>query len=101
MLFDIVNLPYWIFLIMGVLLFLVITISGGDDDLDLDIDRHVDLELSHNPRGRCAVTVAERKFRVDPDSQLAWHWQSSPNFASSHRFQPLGTCGMDVQRCTF
>lgn len=65
MLFDIVNLPYWIFLVMGVLLFLVITISGGDDDLDLDIDRHVDLELSHNPRGRYAATTAERKFRVD------------------------------------
>lgn len=64
MLFDIVNLPYWIFLVMGVLLFLVITISGGDDDLDFDIDRHVDLELSHNPRGRYAVTTAERKFRV-------------------------------------
>ena len=64
MLFDIVNLPYWIFLVMGVLLFLVITISGGDDDLELDIDRQVDLEFSHNPRGRYAVTTAERKFRV-------------------------------------
>ena len=55
---------------MGVLLFLVITISGGDDDLDLDIDRHGDLELSHNPRGRYAVTTVERKFRVD--QVLSW-----------------------------
>ncbi len=64
MLFDIVNLPYWIFLVMGVLLFLVVTISGGDDDLDLDIDTDVDLEVSLNPRGRYIATTAQRKFRV-------------------------------------
>jgi len=46
MLFDLANLPYWIFLAMGVLLFLVVIVSGGgDDDLDLDIDADVDVDL--------------------------------------------------------
>jgi hypothetical protein len=44
MLFDIVNIPYWIFLAMGVLLFVVVIISGGgDDDLDLDADADLDV----------------------------------------------------------
>ncbi len=46
MLFDLANLPYWIFLAMGVLLFLVVIVSGGgDDDLDLDVDADVDVDL--------------------------------------------------------
>ncbi len=45
MLFDIVNLPYWIFLAIGVLLFLLVIISGGaDDDLDVDADADVDVK---------------------------------------------------------
>lgn len=39
MLFSLMNLPYWIFLGMGILLFLtVILTGGGDDDLDADVD---------------------------------------------------------------
>lgn len=46
MLFDLANLPYWIFLAMGVLLFLVVIVSGGgDDDLDLDLDADVDVDV--------------------------------------------------------
>ena len=45
MLFNLANLPYWIFLAMGVLLFLVVIVSGGgDDDLDLDVDADVDVD---------------------------------------------------------
>ena len=44
MLFDLANLPYWIFLGMGVLLFLLVIVSGGGDD-DIDIDADVDLDV--------------------------------------------------------
>lgn len=38
MLFSSVNSPYWIFLGIGILLFLLIILSGGGDDADLDAD---------------------------------------------------------------
>lgn len=41
MLFNPANIPYWIFLSMGVLLFLLVIVSGGGDD-DLDVDTDVD-----------------------------------------------------------
>ncbi|NEQ99767.1 MAG: YqiJ family protein [Cyanothece sp. SIO2G6] len=45
MLFSIENLPYWIFLGAGTLLFgLVIVSGGGDDDVDADIDTDLDLD---------------------------------------------------------
>lgn len=45
MLFDLVNLPYWIFLSMGVILFLVVIFSGGgDDELDVDVDVDADAD---------------------------------------------------------
>ena len=52
MLFDLMNLPYWILLAAGVVLFLFVILSGGgDDDVDLDaggdfdLDGDVDLDL--------------------------------------------------------
>ncbi|HAG80492.1 MAG TPA: DUF1449 domain-containing protein [Cyanobacteria bacterium UBA12227] len=44
MLFNLANLPYWIFLGMGVLLFLLVIVSGGGDD-DLDVDTDVDVDV--------------------------------------------------------
>lgn len=47
MLFHLVNLPYWIFLCMGVLLYVLVIVSGGgDDDLgsDADVDADADLD---------------------------------------------------------
>ncbi|MBD2519843.1 DUF1449 family protein [Nostoc sp. FACHB-973] len=47
MLFSLNNLPYWIFLGMGVLLFLFMIISGGggeDFDIDADVDADVDAD---------------------------------------------------------
>ncbi|MDB9312669.1 DUF1449 family protein [Spirulina sp. CS-785/01] len=41
MLTNLVNLPYWIILGIGILLFLVVIASGGgDDDFDLDMDEN-------------------------------------------------------------
>ena len=42
MLFAIANLPYWIFLGTGALLFAVVIASGGGDDGDADIDINID-----------------------------------------------------------
>ena len=49
MLFHPANLPYWIFLGMGVLLFLFVIISGGgDDDVDIDTDVDTDADFDFN-----------------------------------------------------
>lgn len=43
--FDRSNLPYWLLLGMGLLLFLVVILSGGgDNDIDLDGDADLDIE---------------------------------------------------------
>lgn len=45
MVFDPANLPYWIFLGLGVVLFLLVIFSGGgDSDGDVDIDGDVDVD---------------------------------------------------------
>jgi len=50
MVFDLANLPYWIFLGLGVVLFLLVIFSGGGDsdgdvDVDADADWDADLEM--------------------------------------------------------
>ncbi|MGG6292785.1 DUF1449 domain-containing protein [Leptolyngbya sp. AN02str] len=47
---DPANLPYWLLLGMGVLLFLVIIVFGGDDD-DLDIDDDFDFDTDGDSSG--------------------------------------------------
>ncbi|MGF1516130.1 MAG: DUF1449 domain-containing protein [Elainellaceae cyanobacterium] len=44
MLFAIENLPYWIFLGTGALLFGIVIVSGGGDDADADVDFDADLD---------------------------------------------------------
>ena len=47
MLFNPANMPYWIFLGMGVLLFLFVIISGGgDDEIDIDSDVDTDFDIT-------------------------------------------------------
>ncbi len=43
MVFSSANLPYWIFLVAGVLLFLFVILSGGGDD-DMDVDGDLDFD---------------------------------------------------------
>jgi hypothetical protein len=46
MLFDTANLTYWIFLGVGIFLFLLVIVSGGgEEDLDTDIDVDVDVDV--------------------------------------------------------
>ncbi|MGD1940293.1 MAG: DUF1449 domain-containing protein [Leptolyngbyaceae cyanobacterium] len=44
MVFSLVNLPYWILLGAGIVLFLFVILSGGGDD-DLDVDADADLDI--------------------------------------------------------
>lgn len=45
MIFGLANLPYWIFLGLGVVLFLLVIFSGGgDSDGDIDVDGDVDID---------------------------------------------------------
>jgi hypothetical protein len=45
MLFAIENLPYWLFLGMGIALFMLVIFAGGDDDMDMDADLDANLDL--------------------------------------------------------
>lgn len=47
MLFATENLPYWIFLVAGALLFGLVILSGGggDNDVDADLDADIDVDL--------------------------------------------------------
>jgi hypothetical protein len=68
MLFDLSNLPYWILLGAGILLFLFIIASGaGDDDIDIDTDADldVDADVDANPNG--ATIDLDTNTDVDGD----------------------------------
>lgn len=63
MLFNPANLPYWIFLGMGVLLFLLVIVSGGgDDDIELDADADIDLDVDVN------TDIGDGGLHLDTDS---------------------------------
>ncbi|MFB2934522.1 DUF1449 domain-containing protein [Aerosakkonemataceae cyanobacterium BLCC-F154] len=65
MLFNLANLPYWIFLGMGVLLFLLVIVSGGgDDDIELDADAEIDLDVDVDVN----VDVGDGGLHLDTDS---------------------------------
>jgi len=50
MLFSLVNLPYWICLAAGVLLYLMVILTGGGDD-QLDTDADADVDADADPDG--------------------------------------------------
>ena len=61
MLFNPANLPYWIFLGMGVLLFLLVIVSGGgDDDIELDADAEIDVDIN--------ADIGDGGLHLDTDS---------------------------------
>ncbi|MBE9234561.1 hypothetical protein IQ227_00550 [Anabaena aphanizomenioides LEGE 00250] len=45
MLFNPANLPYWIFLITGILLFLFMIMLGGESELDADTDLDIEINI--------------------------------------------------------
>lgn len=65
MLFALANLPYWIFLGSGVVLFLFVILSGGgDDDMDADMDADVDTDLDMD----ADLDASDQLFDFDADS---------------------------------
>lgn len=65
MLFNPANLPYWIFLGMGVLLFLLVIVSGGgDDDVELDVDAEIDLDVDVDVNAE----IGDGGLHLDTDS---------------------------------
>jgi|GEM_PF-498542 len=71
MLFNSANLPYWIFLIMGVLLFLLVIVSGGGDD-DLDLDADVDVDANVDDGGLHFDTDTDTDANFNPLLILGW-----------------------------
>lgn len=48
MLFDSANLPYWIFLLLGIVLFVLVILGGGGDE-EMDLDGEFDLDGDFSP----------------------------------------------------
>ncbi|MFE4107373.1 DUF1449 domain-containing protein [Almyronema epifaneia] len=79
MIFDLANLPYWIFLGTGILLFLFVILSGGGDD-DLEVDTEVDLDADLDIEADLDTDVETNPVDLDADSDgelslgqvLAW-----------------------------
>jgi hypothetical protein len=68
MLFNPVNLPYWIFLGMGVLLFLLVIVSGGgDDDVELDADAEIDIDVDVDIN----ADIGDGGLHLDTDSEFS------------------------------
>lgn len=76
MLFDQANLTYWIFLAIGVVLFLFVIISGGGEDQDFDADTDVDFDADADIDGDADVegslTTLETDTNVSGDSPPQW-----------------------------
>ncbi len=70
--FDLSNLPYWILLGMGILLYLFIIVSGGgDDDADFDLDADADLDLDVDADADIESGQLEFDTDVDPGSDFS------------------------------
>jgi hypothetical protein len=66
MVFAIENLPYWLFLGMGIALFLLVIFAGGDDDLDADLDADIDTDLDLD-----MGELADVDLDIDADSDFS------------------------------
>lgn len=70
MLFDIANLTYWIFLGVGVFLFLLVILSGGgenDTDMDVDTDIDVDAEVDLDAEVDAYADGGDMESHLSPD----------------------------------
>ncbi len=70
MLFDLANLTYWIFLATGILLFLIVIISGADGEgLDSDADVDVDVDIDTDIDSPLDFTVkVDNDFDINQDT---------------------------------
>jgi hypothetical protein len=75
MLFNPANLVYWIFLGIGVCLFLLVIFSGGgeDQDLDTDMDTDVDIDVDADVDSDVDAEIdAETESELTPLIVLSW-----------------------------
>ena len=79
MLFSLANLPYWIFLVAGVLLFLFVILSGGGDDdmdadgdLDFDADGDADIDVDADVQVDTPLGIDGDGDGFSPMEVLAW-----------------------------
>lgn len=68
MLFSLTNLPYWIFLVAGIVLFLFVILSGGtDEDMDVEADIEAELDLDADVDADFAV---ESNVNINADIDM-------------------------------
>lgn len=100
MVFAFENLPYWIFLGAGFLLFGFVIVSGGGDedsdlggdfdaDADLDVDADVDLDASFDVDADASLDGADGPINIDPDVTV-----DSPGDGGWSPLQILGWLGV-------
>ncbi len=100
MVFSLENLPYWILLGAGFLLFGFVIVSGGGDedsdlggnfdtDADVDVDTDVDLGASLDADADASVDGADGPINVDPDVTV-----DSTTDSSWNPIQILGWLGV-------
>ncbi|NCO75728.1 MAG: YqiJ family protein [Cyanobacteria bacterium] len=85
MLFDTANLTYWIFLGIGIFLFMLVILSGGGEDQDLDSDVDFDADVD-------ADIDLESNIESNITPDLANYHDSDLNFLSILSWFGLGKC---------
>lgn len=72
MLFNFTNLPYWILLVAGTLLFLlVIGTGGGEDDVELDSDVDADLDMDLDAEANLSAVESEFDAELDGEGEFS------------------------------
>ncbi len=87
MLFNLANLPYWLFLGIGVMFFVLVIVSGGGDD-DLDTDTDVDFDVDADADFDIDT---DANFDIDTDSEIDINTDSDSN--NLPEFLPLQILG--------
>lgn len=87
MLFDTANLAYWIFLGIGVFLFLLVIVSGGGEDQDIDADMDADIDVDADIDADIDADVdadidAEADVDTDTDTDTDSDTDTNLNFLS-------------------
>ncbi len=72
MLFDTANLAYWIFLGVGIFFFMLVIVSGGGEDQDIDADVDADMDVNVD-----TDVDVDADIDADTDADVNTHFNSS------------------------